>query len=128
MIEVTLGPQTARAEALYGGTTAIVLPTSILVHDILGRVAQLWPYETYERPSAQYVRELNFLKTRHRPIVTFEESSEVRSSSLAAIGLQFRLIDSSAAISSTRDVSRSLNSTTACRLRACNRRPKENRS
>lgn len=85
--EVTSGLCRARDEGIYGATTPIVLPTSILVHDICGGAVQLWPYETPERPSAQYVRQLLFLRTRRRPVATVEEGLEVRSPYTAAFGL-----------------------------------------
>ncbi|SLM36959.1 hypothetical protein LPUS_06679 [Lasallia pustulata] len=44
-----------------------VQPPSILVHDPWGRVTLVWPYQTYERPSPQFVRQPNLLQTRPRP-------------------------------------------------------------
>ncbi|KAI4128130.1 MAG: hypothetical protein LQ347_004303 [Umbilicaria vellea] len=43
--------------------------------DALG-VEQLWPYRTHERPSARYVRQLNYLETRRRTGATAEERLE----------------------------------------------------
>lgn len=84
--EITSGR--ARDEGIYGATTPIVLPTSILVHDTCGRAVQLRPSETPERPSAQYVRQLLFLRARRRPVATAEDGLEVRSPYTAAFGLE----------------------------------------
>lgn len=72
-------------KALYGGNAAIVPPRSILVHDIRGRVVQLWPFKAHERSSAQDVRELNFLKARHSPIAISAKTLKVRLSWSAAV-------------------------------------------